>query len=218
MKRFIVLVSRDIPGPMKPTGGGGALQRHVSSSPLISFLHLAPNPPPLILLLPFFFNVRVDLQKEKQRKKARERKRGRKRKCIEMSYNKSKQLPVNFRHASRSSNATPQPGTIRGSTISDLWSFPDSLSLPFATNNETLTWNFRTVLLWTIAYTNAGKLKLSWNKNSNRSTYRKMCTNDEYGGNGFVKKDSKKNLRRKFTISRLFRFPPSFLHQVYRTN
>lgn len=121
MKRFIVLVSRDIPGPMKPTGGGGGpLQRHVSSSPLISFLHLAPNPPPLILLLPFFFNVRVDLQKEKQRKKARERKRGRKRKCIEMSYNKSKQLPVNFRHASRSSNATPQPGTIRGSTISDL--------------------------------------------------------------------------------------------------
>lgn len=142
MKRFIVLVSRDIPALWNQRGGGKLTtpRLFIAFNSISSRAQSSPaNFSPFI----FFTCTTSTYKKKSKEKKARERKRGRKRKCIEMSYNKSKQLPVNFRHASRSSNATPQSRTIRGSTISDLWSFPDSLSLPFATNNETLTWNFR---------------------------------------------------------------------------
>lgn len=97
---------------------------------------------------------------EKSKRRKRERGRRRKRKYIGMSYNNSKKLPVNFRHASRSSNATPQPRTIRGSTTSALWSFPDSL-FTFRHQQRNFDLKFPNgFILWTIAYTN-GKLKLS---------------------------------------------------------
>lgn len=97
---------------------------------------------------------------EKSKRRKRERGRGRKRKYIGMSYNNSKKLPINFRHASRSSNATPQPRTIRGSTTSALWSFPDSL-FTFRHQQRNFDLKFPNgFILWTIAYTN-GKLKLS---------------------------------------------------------
>lgn len=130
MKRFIVLVSRDIPG-LYETDGSVTPRLFISFNSISSRVQI----PPSKFFCFHFFHVRVDLQKGKQRKKKRERER--KRKYIGMSNNNSKQLPVNFRHASRQM----QPRSLERfeEVRLPLYEVFQILSLPFAANNETLT-------------------------------------------------------------------------------